>query len=194
MSESNEVNSVDFTWKRRMLALLQDIAEKILWRVGEKLKETSLSEDERRILKNLQGNLPEQFLVNLPDEQQTQFNSLLDQKIDDLDQKIDDSDRQIFEWIKQKLPEPDRQLIGTILHDHLLIANAVIRYHGIMTIAEGQELLEKYPLPSARRAIQRLYEATFNNGLRGRELFIRTRRGSAPPSDPQPLHPTRLID
>jgi hypothetical protein len=65
----------------------------------------------------------------------------------------------------------------------LLIGWAVIRYHGLMTTAEGQQLQQLYAahVPD-QKAIQRLYAASLNRGLRGRELRVRTRRGSATPS------------
>lgn len=87
-------------------------------------------------------------------------------------------------------PEAD-ELPGA-LRSKLLIGRALMRYHGIMTPDEGRALQELFELPTDREAIRRLYDSSLSKGMRGRELMIRARRGSAPPSGmraPEPKGP-----
>ncbi len=86
-----------------------------------------------------------------------------------------------------QLPIPIRATVETVnaidtLKDNLLIGRSLIRYHGLMTIKEGQALRDAYVGQPDQDAIQRLYDASISQGLRGREILIRTRRGSATPS------------
>ncbi|HEY9660886.1 MAG TPA: hypothetical protein V6C65_20725, partial [Allocoleopsis sp.] len=69
------------------------------------------------------------------------------------------------------------------LRDKLLIGRSLMRYHGLMTLTEGQALQTLSPLKPDRLAIHRLYDASLDRGLQGRQLNIGTRRGSAPPRD-----------
>ena len=87
---------------------------------------------------------------------------------------------------------PQTATLPDILRDKLLIGQAVIRYHGLMTVEEGQTLQSQYETQPDRDAIQRLYNASINRGLQGRELRIRTRRGSAAPSALNALTPRLL--
>jgi len=79
-----------------------------------------------------------------------------------------------------------------ILGEHLLIGRATLRYHGIMSTVEGRELQRLFQTTADRAAVARLYLQSLNVGLRGREILVRTRRGSATPSElhavvPEPL-------
>ncbi|MBD2074922.1 hypothetical protein H6F86_13655 [Phormidium sp. FACHB-592] len=69
------------------------------------------------------------------------------------------------------------------LRDKLLIGRSLMRYHGLMTLAEGQALQNLSELKPDRLSISRLYNASLNRGLQGRQLNIGTRRGSAAPRD-----------
>ncbi|NJL48761.1 MAG: hypothetical protein HC929_16375 [Leptolyngbyaceae cyanobacterium SM2_5_2] len=61
-----------------------------------------------------------------------------------------------------------------------------------MTVAEGVELRSAYPHPSDRAAIERLFQASTQQGLNGRELRLQARRGSAAPSPLIALTPQSL--
>ena len=89
---------------------------------------------------------------------------------------------------------PRRRLIDppSWLNEGLLIGRARLRYHGLMDSAEGNALRQLFPAAPDRAAIQRIYEASLSKGMRGRALLIRTRRGSAAPSAPQPISPEIL--
>jgi hypothetical protein len=65
------------------------------------------------------------------------------------------------------------------LKEKLLIGNALLRYEGMMTRAEGRELRELFELQPDKKAIERLHADSLKLGLRDRELTLRTRRGSA---------------
>ncbi|MBD1865216.1 hypothetical protein [Trichocoleus sp. FACHB-46] len=69
------------------------------------------------------------------------------------------------------------------LRDKLLIGRSLMRYHGLMTLTEGQALQNLSNLKPERLAIRRLYDASLDRGLQGRQLNIGTRRGSATPHD-----------
>ena len=87
---------------------------------------------------------------------------------------------------------PATATLPAILQNKLLIGNAVIRYHGLMTVAEGQTLRSLYTAPGDRAAIERLFAASTQQGLNGRELRIRARRGSAAPTGLIALTPQSL--
>ncbi len=82
---------------------------------------------------------------------------------------------------------PQAQALPEILRSKLLLGKALARFHGLMTRHEGQLLQAQFELLPDQRAVQRLYSAAVNKGLRGRELRVRARRGSATPSAMQPL-------
>ncbi|WP_073610814.1 hypothetical protein [Phormidium tenue] len=75
------------------------------------------------------------------------------------------------------------------LPDELLIANALIRFQGLMTLTDLASLQTLYPDKRDRLALRRLYTTALNRGLNGRALYLRTRRGSAAPSPLIPLEP-----
>jgi hypothetical protein len=77
---------------------------------------------------------------------------------------------------------PSQDALGT-LAGKLLIGRAMLRYHGLMTRAEVAELQALFTRPADRGALVRLYQATQASGMRGRELCIRARRGTARPSE-----------
>ncbi len=93
--------------------------------------------------------------------------------------------------VRSAAPEP-------LIANKLLVGRAVIRYHGLMPIPEGKDIqnsfdsqLDKDSQPE-RKAIQRLYSATLETGLRDKRLEIRTRRASAAPSDPGTFETAQL--
>ncbi len=95
---------------------------------------------------------------------------------------IDKLKSAVFE-IDFALPvRPQAEDLPEILRDKLLIGRALIRYHGLMTVDEGHTIQALFELQTDKNAVQRLYDASLNKGLRGRELRIRARRGSATPS------------
>jgi hypothetical protein len=67
---------------------------------------------------------------------------------------------------------------GAVLPDKLLIGNALVRFHGLMTRDDGQALQKDQSAPD-RAAIQRLFDASMRGGLNGGELVARARLGSA---------------
>ncbi|MBE9113533.1 hypothetical protein IQ273_29585, partial [Nodosilinea sp. LEGE 07298] len=87
---------------------------------------------------------------------------------------------------------PATATLPEILQGKLLIGNATIRYHGLMTVDEGQALRRLYSHPSDRAAVERLFQASTQQGLQGRELRLQARRGSAAPSDLIALAPQSL--
>ena len=78
---------------------------------------------------------------------------------------------------------PQPEALSENLRDKLLIGRSLMRYHGLMTHREGQELQKLSELKPDRLAISRLYDASLDRGLQGRQLNIGTRRGSAVPRD-----------
>lgn len=68
------------------------------------------------------------------------------------------------------------------LSDKLMIGCAIIRYHGLMTPDEARAIHNLFTHKVDQRAALRLYSSSLNKGLRGRQLKIRSRRGSAAPS------------
>ncbi len=87
---------------------------------------------------------------------------------------------------------PAQSDLDSILKDKLMIGKAQIRYHGLMTVIEGRTLQDAFTAPVDKAAIQRLYRQSTGNGLQGRELTVRARRGSATPSDLLPLKTRKL--
>jgi hypothetical protein len=95
-------------------------------------------------------------------------------------------------------PQPED--LAALLGNKLLIGRNYIRYHGLMTVAEGQALqglcrqtdgsTPSYP---DRQAIQRLYSMSLNQGWRGRSLELAARRGSARPRSGEPIR-TRPLE
>jgi hypothetical protein len=103
------------------------------------------------------------------------------------DPPLNDARDQIIDWLQNEpviapLDLADRPTNADV-PDPLLIAQARIRYHGLMSREEGQSLRERFTLDKDMRAVERLYATSIRQGLRGRELHIRTRRGSATPTD-----------
>ncbi|HEU5101147.1 MAG TPA: hypothetical protein VFU22_19120 [Roseiflexaceae bacterium] len=76
------------------------------------------------------------------------------------------------------------------LTDRLLIGRTLMRYHGLMAIEEGQALRALALAQGTGAdgpAIDRLYALSLGRGMRGRELRVRARRGSAAPSPMVPI-------
>jgi hypothetical protein len=72
------------------------------------------------------------------------------------------------------------------LTDRLLIGRALLRYHGLMALEEGlalRALAIAQGTGADGPAIDRLYALSLGRGMRGRELRVRARRGSAAPSE-----------
>ncbi|ASC70966.1 hypothetical protein XM38_019150 [Halomicronema hongdechloris C2206] len=87
-------------------------------------------------------------------------------------------------------PQPSQ--LPPALQPVLLIGRARIRYHGLMTVQEGQDLRALFDTAPDKQAVTDLFEAAANRGLQGSELRLRARRGSAAPSDLLPLSPRSL--
>ncbi|MBZ0283172.1 MAG: hypothetical protein K8L97_20720 [Anaerolineae bacterium] len=81
-----------------------------------------------------------------------------------------------------RVTRPHQDDLPEILRDKLMIGCAVIRYHGLMTPAEVQAIHNLFTHKVDQRAALRLYTSGLNKGMRGRQLKIRSRRGSAAPS------------
>jgi len=77
---------------------------------------------------------------------------------------------------------PNSDELPEILKEKLLIGKYNIRYHGLMIIEEGLSLQELFELETDKNAIERLFDTSTNQGMQGKELRIRARRGSAAPS------------
>ena len=74
--------------------------------------------------------------------------------------------------------------------DRLLVGRALLRYHGLMALEEGQALralATQAGTGADGPAIDRLYALSLGRGMRGRELRVRARRGSAAPSAMEPI-------
>ena len=85
-------------------------------------------------------------------------------------------------------PRPEQAELPDLLAGKLLIGRWRLRFHGIMAAAEGRALRELFADSAAdRQAVQRLYAASLQAGLRSRRLLIRARRGNAAPSKPADL-------
>lgn len=68
-------------------------------------------------------------------------------------------------------------------------SGTILRYHGLMTLAEADELA---PRLNHNAVLQQLFNASLTRSLQGGELRIMTRRGSAKPSDLVPILPHLL--
>jgi hypothetical protein len=83
---------------------------------------------------------------------------------------------------------PARPLVVPIaqLTDRLLIGRTLMRYHGLMALEEGQALRALAIAQGTGAdgpAVDRLYALSLGRGMRGRELRVRARRGTAAPSE-----------
>jgi hypothetical protein len=74
---------------------------------------------------------------------------------------------------------PSTKNLPESLKNQLLIGNALIRYHGLMTLAEGKALQSLTELVPDKQAIQRLHNASLQSGLNGAKIKISAQRGSA---------------
>jgi hypothetical protein len=68
-----------------------------------------------------------------------------------------------------------------------------LRYHGLMTFEEAQKIKALFETDQDLEAVQQLFEASLKKGLQGRQLQVRTRKGSAKPSEmemfvPKPIN------
>jgi hypothetical protein len=87
---------------------------------------------------------------------------------------------------------PQQDSLAEPLKNNLLIGRASIRYHGIMTPEEGVALKNAYTHQADKDAVARLFDLSMSKGLQGSQLVIRTRRGSAAPSEMTPLEAEEL--
>ncbi|MFB4295034.1 hypothetical protein [Actinomadura sp. NTSP31] len=87
---------------------------------------------------------------------------------------------------------PTQAALSGVLADKLLLGAVLMRYHGMMRADDPAALAASYPGRPDRLALGRLHRTSQGGGMRGRSLVIRTRRGSAGPSDPRPIDPTDL--
>jgi hypothetical protein len=78
------------------------------------------------------------------------------------------------------------------LRARLVVGRAVLRVHGVLPAGEARALRDAFVEAADRAAVERLYTATLDAGMRGRELRIRARRGSAAPSALFPI-PTETL-
>ncbi|NJL41710.1 MAG: hypothetical protein HC899_37300 [Leptolyngbyaceae cyanobacterium SM1_4_3] len=63
----------------------------------------------------------------------------------------------------------------------------VLRYHGLMTVAERQQLRDLLPSGEDPDIVQTLFATSMTESLRGGELRVMTRRSSAKPSPLKPI-------
>ncbi|HEX8026469.1 MAG TPA: hypothetical protein VF484_09695, partial [Candidatus Limnocylindrales bacterium] len=104
-----------------------------------------------------------------------------------LEQLVQSVDRQTIGVPFTVAVRPSQGTLGALLADKLLLGRAVLRYHGIMTRAEVAQIQALFTGTADRRAVVRLYGSTQASGMNGRELRIRARRGTAPPSALVPI-------
>lgn len=90
------------------------------------------------------------------------------------------------------IPETAENQLPDLIRDRLLIGRVQIRYHGLITVAEGQALQTLFSSRPNQSAIKRLFNTSINRGLQGSQLQVRTRRGSATPSLLKALTPQAL--
>lgn len=90
------------------------------------------------------------------------------------------------------LPETPGNQLPALLQTKLLIGRIILRYHGLMTVAEGGALQGLFNSEPNQNAIARLFNTSVNRGLQASQLKIRSRRGSATPSDLRNLTPQSL--
>jgi hypothetical protein len=88
-------------------------------------------------------------------------------------------------------PRPTQAELGT-LREKLMIATWMMQYQGHMTPDDARLLIDALAEAVDKRAVTRLYEKSLFSGEPGRESKIRTRRGSAAPSDLQNWQPMPL--
>jgi hypothetical protein len=91
-------------------------------------------------------------------------------------------------------PVPHRPVQAELgaLGDRLMIATFVMTYQGHMTPGDARLLTDALARPVDKRAVRRLYVAALFSGPPGRVSAVRTRRGTAAPSElvawePMPL-------
>ncbi len=82
---------------------------------------------------------------------------------------------------------PSQATLPAALRGRLLISSATLRYHGVMSEADGALLRGAFAEEADHAAVARLYGATLNAGMRGRALRLRARRGGAEPSPMVPI-------
>lgn len=82
---------------------------------------------------------------------------------------------------------PDQSNLPSILQDQLLIGKVKVHYTGWMTEEEGKALRLIFESPANKDAIERLFEASQSKWISNRDIRIRTRRGSAAPSEMIPF-------
>lgn len=95
--------------------------------------------------------------------------------------------------IALNLPKrPAQADLPDALRQKLVVGRALLRFTGPMRVATAQAAQAALREAAEQKAIAYLYEQSIQTGLTGRTLRIRTRRGSAPPSQMRDLEPMRL--
>ncbi|TDD58761.1 hypothetical protein E1263_17775 [Kribbella antibiotica] len=87
---------------------------------------------------------------------------------------------------------PLQTALTGVVADKLLLGTLLLRYHGMMRATDPEALITRYPGRPDQRALRRLHRASQGSGMRGRDLVIRARRGSAVPSEPRPIDPANI--
>jgi hypothetical protein len=67
-----------------------------------------------------------------------------------------------------------------------------LRYHGLMTVEERQQLLDLQSAAADRNAVKDLFDTSMTESLRGGDLRVVTRRSSAKPSELKSIEPQPL--
>lgn len=80
------------------------------------------------------------------------------------------------------------------LGDKLMIATVVMRDQGHMTPQDAKLLIDALPAQVDKRAVPRLYKQALFSGPPGHVPMIRTRRGTAAPSEMQSWQPELLSE
>jgi hypothetical protein len=122
----------------------------------------------------IRNNVQLEALKNLAPLGDAPFNTTLVKIITNLESK---EIEQKFELPTR--PEPED--LADELKEQLLIGRSQIRYHGLMTVAEGKALQALSGLEPDKKAIQRLHDASLKSGLNGAEIKIGAQLGSADP-------------
>ncbi|MDX2970555.1 hypothetical protein [Kribbella solani] len=87
---------------------------------------------------------------------------------------------------------PLQSALTGVVAEGLLIGSVLMRYHGMMRATDPAALATRYPGRPDQRALRRLHRTSQGSGMRGRDLVIRARRGSAVPSEPRPIDPANI--
>jgi hypothetical protein len=87
---------------------------------------------------------------------------------------------------------PEQDALPESVRDKLVIGRSLLRFNGIMSRVTAKRAQDKLDHAADQNAMARLYYLSGYAGLRTRTLRIRTRRGSAQPSEMRDLEPIQL--